>query len=162
MHKLFKKNMDLITGALLFLIAILLFVGSFFIQERVNTSAIGPRTMPQIVGILLSMTAIIIVVDAIRKLQMTSQEVHTTQTDWRTFATVAETIVLLIAYVLSLNLLGFPTSSSLYLFIQFVILDPEWKKKIPLYILIAIGVAIIIFVIFRQFFSLSLPTGLIF
>jgi putative tricarboxylic transport membrane protein len=161
MHKK-SRDIDLIVGSVLLLIAILLFVGSFFIQERSNATAIGPRTMPQVVGIILALTAILIMVDTIRKFHGTPAATTETQKDWRSIVTVTETIVLLIAYVLSLNLLGFPTSSSLYLFLQFVILDVAWKKKIPVYILLSIGVSIIVFIIFRQFFSLSLPTGLIF
>jgi len=56
--------------------------------------------------------------------------------------------------------LGFAISAALYLFLQFAVLSPA-SRPTPhiLHVALAVGIALIVFVIFRYGFGLMLPAG---
>lgn len=73
------------------------------------------------------------------------------------------TLVLLVAYVLSLDILGFVLSSALYMFIQMWLFTPKSlrsKKRYMLFAVLSIFIPIGINILFVEVFSLLLPSGI--
>lgn len=76
------------------------------------------------------------------------------------FATVGITLALIAGYVALLGPLGFPFATAGYLFLQFIVLTPRSvRPTLPVYALIAVAAAAVIFVTFRYGFGLLLPAG---
>lgn len=77
-------------------------------------------------------------------------------------ATVLRTVGLIVAYVALIDLLGFPVATALYLYVQFLVLNPAGHRPPHwLYATIAIISAAVIHVTFRYGFDLMLPAGLL-
>jgi putative tricarboxylic transport membrane protein len=80
--------------------------------------------------------------------------------DRPSYATVVKTLVLVAGFTAALRPLGFPVAAALYLFLQFIVLTPAGRKiHYPLYAVLALICAVIIFVAFRYGFNLILPAG---
>ena len=73
----------------------------------------------------------------------------------------ALSVLLIVAYLALCAPLGFVAASALYLFCQIVILTPGWKKRWPLYVLIAAVVSLVCYVFFCNVFHLMLPRGIL-
>lgn len=74
--------------------------------------------------------------------------------------TVLATLGLVALYILALRPLGFPIATILFLFAQFIVLTPTGQKlNLPLYALLSVISAAVIFMIFRYGFNLLLPAG---
>ena len=73
----------------------------------------------------------------------------------------ALSIALIIVYLILLKPLGFVIASSLYLFIQIMLLSERGKRHPVLYILISIAVSVLCYLFFRNIFYLMLPSGIL-
>lgn len=74
--------------------------------------------------------------------------------------TVLATLGLVALYIYALRPLGFPIATTLFLFLQFIVLTPTGQKpKLPLYALLAVISSAVIFGLFRYGFNLLLPAG---
>jgi putative tricarboxylic transport membrane protein len=76
------------------------------------------------------------------------------------YGTVLLTLALVAGFTAALRPLGFPIAAAIYLFLQFIVLRPANRNfGYPVYALIAVVAAIVIFVGFRYGFQLLLPAG---
>ncbi len=77
-------------------------------------------------------------------------------------ATVLKTLGLILLYVVLLGPVGFPIMTTLYLYLQFIVLTPVDRKirHLP-YAGIALVTSIVIYLLFREAFDLLLPAGLL-
>ncbi|MEH6776064.1 MAG: tripartite tricarboxylate transporter TctB family protein [Cereibacter changlensis] len=74
--------------------------------------------------------------------------------------TVGLTLALIAGFIALLRPLGFPIATSIYLFLQFLVLTPRGgRPPVLLYAGLALGAALLIFVTFRFGFDLLLPAG---
>lgn len=76
------------------------------------------------------------------------------------YMSVGISLVLIAGFTVLLRPLGFAISAALYLFLQFAVLSPA-SRPTPhiLHVALAVGIALIVFVIFRYGFGLMLPAG---
>ncbi|OCX91144.1 MAG: hypothetical protein BFD77_18935 [Pseudomonas sp. CO183] len=76
--------------------------------------------------------------------------------------TVLKTLGLILLYVVLLGPVGFPIMTTLYLYLQFIVLTPVDRKirHLP-YAGIALVTSIVIYLLFREAFDLLLPAGLL-
>jgi putative tricarboxylic transport membrane protein len=78
------------------------------------------------------------------------------------YLTVAKTLGLITAYAALLVPVGFPITTVVYLFVQFIVLTPTDKKiNYTMYAIIAIVTSAIVYSTFRYAFDMILPTGLL-
>lgn len=76
--------------------------------------------------------------------------------------TVIKTLALILVYMALLGPVGFPITTALYLYLQFIVLTPVNQKVRHLtYALIAVISSAVIFLLFREAFDLLLPAGLL-
>ncbi|MDO5623018.1 MAG: tripartite tricarboxylate transporter TctB family protein [Paracoccus sp. (in: a-proteobacteria)] len=74
--------------------------------------------------------------------------------------TVGITLALIAVYVAMLSRLGFPIATTIYLFVQFIVLTPSSvRRPYALYAVIALIASAVIFATFRYGFGLLLPAG---
>lgn len=71
------------------------------------------------------------------------------------------TIILLAVYALCFNIIGFILSTVIYLFFQILILSDEKNRKIPLFIIIAVVVPVVIYILFVHIIKSPLPMGIL-
>ena len=76
--------------------------------------------------------------------------------------TVLKTLGLILLYVVLLGPVGFPIMTTLYLYLQFIVLTPVDRKirHLP-YAAIAVVMSVVIYLLFREAFDLLLPAGLL-
>ena len=72
----------------------------------------------------------------------------------------AVSVALIVAYIVLIGTLGFVPASALYLFVQICVLSENWKKRWPLYAVVALVVSVVCYVFFRNVFYLMLPKGI--
>lgn len=76
--------------------------------------------------------------------------------------TVIKTLALILVYMALLGPVGFPITTALYLYLQFIVLTPVNQNVRHLtYALIAVISSAVIFLLFREAFDLLLPAGLL-
>lgn len=74
---------------------------------------------------------------------------------------VVKTLALIIAYIALLKTVGFPIMTTIYLYLQFIVLTPvNQKVNHVVYVLIALITSAAVYTLFHEAFDLMLPSGL--
>lgn len=162
-----SKYTDLIVGLVFSTISLIYFGMSFNIQEA-GVTQMGPAFVPRvIVGItfLLSIILIATNVGTLKRaeIQPSGAEDHADQ-EKPNYVPVVLTTVLLLAYVMLLEPVGFIVSTIVYLFLQFNVSAPKTRKslKYQAYFLVgAVVAAIAINTLFVTGFNVMLPQGIL-
>ncbi len=160
-----KTDMDIISSALLIVVSVVVFFASGGIVAKTNM-AVGPDFFPKVVAGLLFVCCSIMLAGAVRKrvvLGGTTKETRRPSSgsllrdyaDWLS-------LLLIVAYAVSFETLGYLVATTLYIFMQALLLV-EHGKKPPV---VMIGLAAIVtsgvtYFLFAQVFYLFLPVGLI-
>lgn len=137
---------DRLLGALAIIVAIAMIVGAWQIQTGMMMDPLGPRSFPIIIAVILA-------VSGLYPLLRPDPE-----PDWPARGRALEivlAVVVMIAYALLLEPLGFIIASALAVFVL------SWRLGgSPLgAVAIGIGVALLIYVVFHLILGLSLPRG---
>ncbi|MCG1009741.1 tripartite tricarboxylate transporter TctB family protein [Salinicoccus sp. ID82-1] len=176
-----SRKMDIISGAVLLVLAIGLFISTLSFQQM-TVAKIGSAFFPQVASIGIGVLSLIMMITAFLKKPVkedhaaetgadgtlaVSEEQHiaddtSEKEDKKHYGLVGLTLLLLIAYVAVMSLLGFIISTSLYLFIQMVIMATQRDKmKYIIFAVLSIASSVLIYWIFKGFFNLMLPAGLL-
>jgi putative tricarboxylic transport membrane protein len=137
---------DRLLGALALLLAIAFIVGALEIQTGLMLDPLGPKTFPVIIGVLLAVSSIYLIVKP------------DPRPDWPAAGRLLEigfAIVVMIAYALLLDRLGFVVATAIAVFVL------SWRlgsKPAPA-VLTGIGVSVLIYVVFHLILGLSLARG---
>ncbi len=70
------------------------------------------------------------------------------------------TILLILAYVMAFNSVGFLISTAIYLFLQMLVLTPAEKRKLPILAIISIAAPLFIYTLFVYIINTPLPKGI--
>ncbi|MFI8480598.1 tripartite tricarboxylate transporter TctB family protein [Pseudomonas sp. NPDC078700] len=74
---------------------------------------------------------------------------------------VVKTLALIVGYIALLKTVGFPIMTTVYLYLQFIVLTPvNQKVNHVVYVLIALITTAVVYTLFREAFDLLLPSGL--
>ena len=153
-----KKYVDLYIG-LFFLLFTLVYVTQIPAIRITRVSLIHSAAYPKVMAALLFLLSAVQLFVAFRRLkQGVRVEEEKTHREYRG---VAQTLFLVIAYVVALEPLGFPISSSLYIFLQTLIMCPPDKVRPARFGLIAVVASGVIYAVFRYGLDLMLPLGFI-
>ncbi len=139
--------------------------------QRLTVDAIGADFFPQLAsaGIFIFSTALLIKgLKTGRELKkMEQKELNTSQKDSTpSFSKeqaipVLATMGLIIVYLLLLREIGFLIMTTIYLVLQMYVLAKPAQRNLPLFLVIAVVVAGVVYYVFRYFFNLMLPTGIL-
>ncbi|MGE4284728.1 MAG: tripartite tricarboxylate transporter TctB family protein [Clostridia bacterium] len=156
-----KRYGDILSGAFMLLIAAAMFISSFSIKV-LTVSKIGAAFVPQLIAGVLAILSILVIINGYRSLQLAKANSEEMEKDEpiRTEAVVG-TIIVLLAYVVLLEKIGFIITTALYLFAQFFILADKSQRKIPLFAGLAIIISVGVYYLFVNVFQLMLPPGIL-
>lgn len=167
-----KRNKEVIAAWVVLSLSIALFILSFFVQRN-TVSTVGPGFMPRFVAILLFILGIFNLRDTLRAKRANKTEpaeqaidnaAHSTK---RSFKSVAldnldwVSAFLIMVYVFSIDTLGFPLASILYMFFQMIVLSYGQKRNWILFIALSILIPVLIYFAFTRCFYLMLPAGIL-
>ena len=156
----YLRNKEILSGAFLVILSVIL----LFSTESFNTSSISaygnPATVPRIILVLLAVISVMILISGILKVRKEGDTDESAKPDMNERLPFILTFILIAVYILSVSILGYIVSTTIYLFLQIFILSCFSKKRLVLNVIIAIGTAVILFCIFRYGFDVFLPRGI--
>ena len=152
-----RKRTELIIDIVLLVTGIGLFISSRTIDPG-SAIGLGGDFMPKVIAVLWILISIGLLVN-----EMSTPDYHNKELTASVKGFVA-TFVLLFAYIMLLDILGFVISSVLYMFIQMCIFLPKElksKRNYILFLVLAVVSPVLINILFVEVFSLILPTGIL-
>lgn len=151
------------------LFSIGLFIATFF-QESATVTTLGPEFMPRVVAIALFILGCMNLLKAIRGFRFlkdhgnliparenkrTFKEFFYDNLDWASG-------ILIMAYVIAIYYWGFLLPSVIYMFLQILLYTTANKKRNwILYVLVSIVFPVVVYYLFRNYFHLMLPKGIL-
>lgn len=149
------KTSDIIVGIFLVLLGFHVYHVSSKFEVMKKVTFGGPEFFPRFVTAFLMICSVLLIVNAFRgkalnkRIKVTSQDVF-----W-----IFCVFLLTVGFVISINFLGFLTSTLIYLLIFLIIL----KERRPLLIVATSLLApLVIFLFFVKLMGIPLPEGLLF
>ncbi len=141
----------------------LFLLGSITMQVKGRAGDVGAAFMPRLVGGLIVLLSLIYLGTLLRNRKEENAEAESDSKSSYSINGVIKTCVLLLAYLVLIQVLGFVIASILYLFIQMNLLAPEInKRQLMISGVIAVILPIIVYQVFTRAFSLLLPSGMFF
>jgi|GEM_PF-6304091 len=157
--KKYLKNRDFVSGFVLVLLSVI----GFYSTNKFNVSSISsygnPATVPRIILILLFIMSALTMVGAIRKENGDGENREKRSLEQKLPEYL--TFVLLVVYVFTVKPIGYVISTAIYLLLQMYVLSCFEKRRLWLFALIAIMVSPLLYYIFRAFFDVLLPAGIL-
>lgn len=164
------KYQDVYSGLFLLIVSGVIFFTAFSF-EALTTTRIGPAFMPQIIGIIMAVFSIIIVINGFRKSREVNEgsaaeeevsvEDELIVTEKRSYKPVILTLVLMIVYLALMPYIGFLIMTTVYMFVQMLVLAHITNRRIWLFLIISVITSAAIYYLFRNVFYVMLPTGII-
>jgi len=163
--QLFQRYSDIYSGVFLFLIGLGMYLTTFSFKV-LTASKIGSAFMPQLIAISICVISIFIIVTGFKKSKLSKveevdQDLEAEKDDLPNYLPVFLSVVLMVVYLYLMSLVGFLIMTALYLVLQMYVLSDRAKKKIPMFIIIAIISSGSIYYVFRTIFHVMLPSGLL-
>ncbi len=149
------------------LIAAFLFVASFFVESSTVTT-LGPEFMPRLIAVIVFLLGLLNLNTAVRDFKFlkengklvpyegpkTWKQRFYDNLDWISGG-------LMLVYVFSIGTFGFLIPSIVYMFLQILLYTTMNKRNYVLYIIVSIVIPSAIYFLFRNYFFLMLPQGIL-
>lgn len=152
-----NKQRDILGSILFLILGAGMFYLSFGIKHRIP-SDVGSAYVPRFIAI-----CIMVVAGAKLILSLMDKSASSKKKDGIEFDKLGGigTVVLMFAYMLTLELLGFIVSSVAYLFLQIMLLSNKENRKPVLFAIISVLLPIGISALFYYVIKMPLPKGII-
>lgn len=151
-----KKNNDLLSGIIFFIVAGVYFISAFQIKQFPD-GFISSDFIPKILGAVLMILSVLQIISSIKgKKGRTIQ-----QKDKKPKKEVFITLILLIVYIAFLKPVGFPVMTTVYIFFQSLLFTPKEKRKPVFAAILSIVFSVTVYLIFVRCFTLTLPAGIL-
>lgn len=158
----FKKYGDLAAGIFFLVLSVALFAAANALPPSLM-GGLGSDFMPKILAIVTCILSFFQIRAGFRTMRAYKPE-QEAEEDKPEYLRVLATIAAFTVYVFVLGTVGFLISSSVYLFLQIVILAPKDKrtpKSILLYAVLSVVFCAVVYFIFRTGLSVMLPAGIL-
>jgi putative tricarboxylic transport membrane protein len=152
-----RKYWDLVSGIVLFLFSIALFIGSLNVKT-LAVSSIGSGFFPAVVAIMFAITSLVVVFGGIKQAKGKDLPADDKAGKPRVMAVVG-TFVLMAGY--AALLVGFMITTAVYLFLQINILAENQHRKPVLFGIISVVTSVSVYYLFVMVFHLMLPAGIL-
>ncbi len=164
---LFNRYKDISAAIAVLIIALIFFIAAGYLDES-PISTMGPEFMPRVVSGLVFFLGAINFYNAFKKLKSTPKPTKeetvkpkVTFKEWFYAHLDWVSAALMLAYVLSMDFLGFVISSSIFCFLQMHIMTCKQKRNYIIICLVSFVLPALIYYVFVNFFYLLLPAGLL-
>ena len=158
----FRKYGDIIVGIFYAALgAAVIYLAKQLPKSRVMK--IGPDFMPTVIGALILILALILLFTSLKNFKRNAAKAETMPADTSDYKRVLASLVLVVIYVNILAPVGFILSTLGYLFLQILVLAPDYRrtgKNILLYAVIDVVFVFVVFFLFRYGFKIVLPSGI--
>lgn len=168
MGKYSLSNYKNIGAALVVLsVAGFLFVSSFFVQTSTVTT-LGPEFMPRLISVVIFLLGLLNLKTAVQDFQFLKKQGKLTPApesrtwkdafygnlDWVSGA-------LMMVYVIGISMFGFLLPSIVYMFLQILLYTTMQKRNYALYVVVSVVIPSAVYFLFRNYFFLMLPKGIL-
>lgn len=162
------KNYKNIGAAIVVLcFAVALFIASFYVESSTVTT-LGPEFMPRVVAITIFLLGLLNLRTAINDYRFLKKngklepkgpkksfrEIFLDNLDWASG-------ILMMVYVIAIYHFGFLLPSIIYMFLQILLYTTNTKRNFVLYIIVSIVIPCAVYFLFRNYFHLLLPKGIL-
>lgn len=152
-----NKTKDYICSLLFLFTGIFVFVNSINIVPLMGKD-LGSGFMPKVIGVSLVVISLIKLVLVFYNSKNYKEETKKEDIDSKGGLL---TIGISLFYVVTFELLGFITSTIIYLFFQMIILSNEKNRNLKLFGVISIGFSVFLYVLFVYVINRPLPIGIL-
>ena len=149
---------DIISGAVLFILSLIMFVYSFSIRQ-VFPMGVSSGFFPKIVAVFLAVVSVFIVIKGLRN-RAREKEPETKTDEKKAAHVVVMTLCLLAFYVSFLQTLGFILTTFIFLVCQFAVLAAKEQRNWFAFVVLAAVVSFGTYYAFYNLFHLILPIGI--
>lgn len=157
-----QRYRDIIAGTVLMVLSVVLFISAFYIKSAVSMN-VGPDMMPKLASAVLFILGLAITAQG--AVDLKKGKTDEDQEDAGKLRAgrlgAGKTMGLMVIYAAVIPTVGFLVSTSVYAFLQMMILSPADKKKPALFALVSVLSTVIIYFAFTKAFHLMLPAGII-
>lgn len=163
---MFKKYKDAISGGVLILLGVGLYIASFGIKS-VALNLIKADFFPRLIAGLFVILGVILVLTGLSKAKQHQPAGEKELPFWKNDGTISmlETLALIAVYVLLMKPVGFVITTFVYLVAQMYVLTPKekrTKKNFALFVVISLIASFAIYLLFVKVFYLMLPAGILY
>ncbi len=123
---------------------------------------IGPAFYPRVILILLAVLAVWLVAEDILRSRVSSRVAKKPADTRPDYRRVVLAFFVFLGYVVALGLLGYLTATFLFVLGLSWSIGPRNIREIPKLIALAVGTALVTFLVFEKYLYVFLPRGLIF
>ena len=123
---------------------------------------IGPAFYPRVILILLAVLAVWLVAEDILRSRVSSRVTKKPADTRPDYRRVVLAFFVFLGYVVALSLLGFVTSTFLFIIGLSWAIGPRNMREMPKLFAVAIGTALVTYLVFEKYLYVFLPRGLIF
>jgi len=147
-------------------VGLLAFCGVLFWQTGAISTPpfvpIGPAFYPRVLLILLAGLAVWLFVEDILPGRGPSQGVKKPAGPPPNYRRVLLAFLVFLAYVASLNIIGYMTSTFLFILGLSWSIGPRDRRGLPKLVAVSFGTALVIYLVFEKYLFVFLPRGLLF
>jgi len=145
------KKIDISVGSVLCVlsVAIFLYAGTY---KGSGVSNYGPNVFPQFLAVMLFITSVLLIVNAVKGKSQTDLE----GINLAGFIRTSITVGISIAYLIVMQFIGFFVSTFIFLYVMIQYLG---QKSLVTRLISSFAVSIIVYLIFKDFLKIPLPSG---
>lgn len=164
----FNRYKEIVLGLVMVVFSLFYLYQASIIKVR-STVVVSAKLIPELLGLLVLVLGVLQMVAGAKALaavliadhQDGNKEVFMNEEERHDVKPIFLTFVLIIAYAVSFEFLGFIVSSTLCMFFQMMILTPKSVKRPAYFFFISLVVAVAVYLAFNKGLNLSLPRGIL-
>lgn len=147
-----SKRIDLVVGIVLCILSLAIYLYAEQYSGR-GVNRYGPNYFPQALSLMLFLTSVALIVQALRGKALKGLE----KINKQGFVRAAVTLVMAVAYLLMMKVVGFYISTIIFLYVVMMYLGQknQWVR-----VLVSISVASAVYGLFYYFLKIPLPEGI--
>jgi hypothetical protein len=123
---------------------------------------IGPAFYPRVILILLAGLAVWLIAEDVLSRRAPSQQVKKPATAPPDYGQVLLAFFVFLGYVIALSLIGFLAATFLFVLGASWAMGPREVRTLPKLVAVAIGTALVTYLVFEKYLYVFLPRGLLF
>lgn len=156
---------DIITGTAAILISVVLYVLTFHLRDFAAVR-LGPDFVPRLIAVVFGILGVILLVQGITNLRQFKKVEEEegkapAEDDGEIKHAVMKSFLLFCLYISLLNLVGFIIMTSVYLFIQMILLAPASDRRYALFALVSVVTSVSAYYLFVAYFRIMIPAGIL-